>query len=105
MKFDLIFTSYNFKENVVNPCIYMKVNGSNYIFLVLYIDDILLAYNNSNLLSETKILLFGHFDMKDPGEALYVLGIQILCDRAINVLRLSQKTYIDRVLKRFNMQS
>ena len=42
--------------------------------------------------------------MKDLGEASYILGIQILRDRANGVLSLSQKTYIDRALKRFNIQ-
>ena len=43
---------------------------SKYIFLVLYIDDIFLPVNDTNLLVETKQLLFSHFDMKDLGEAL-----------------------------------
>ena len=75
LKFDMIVTANGFKENVVDQCIYMKVSGSSYIFLVLYVDDILLASNNSDLLSETKQLLSSHFDMKDLGEASYVLGI------------------------------
>ena len=54
--------------------------GRKYIFLVLYVDDILLAANDTDLLIETKQLLFSHFDMKDLGEASYVLGIQILHD-------------------------
>ena len=83
----------------------MKVNGSKYIFLVLYVDDILLADNDIDLLVETKRLLFSHFDMKDVREASYVLGIQILYDNPSGILRLSQQTYIERILKRFNMQS
>ena len=83
----------------------MKVSGSKYIFLVLYVDDILLAANDSDMLVETKQLLFSHFDMKDFREASYVLGIQILRDRPSGILRLSQQTYIERILKRFNMQS
>ena len=42
--------------------------------------------------------------MKDLGEASYVLGIQILRDRPSGILRFSQQTYIERILKRFNMQ-
>ena len=42
--------------------------------------------------------------MKDLGEASYVLDIQILRDRPSDILRLSQQTYIKRILKRFNMQ-
>ena len=43
--------------------------------------------------------------MKDLGEASYVLGIQILRDKPSGILRLSQQTSIERILKRFNMQS
>ena len=83
----------------------MRVSGSSYIFLVLYVDDILLALNDPNLLIETKHMLSTHFDMKDLGEASYVLGIKILRDRANGVLKLSQRAYIERILKRFNMHN
>ena len=43
--------------------------------------------------------------MKDLREASYVLGIQILHDKLSDILILSQQTYIERILKRFNMQS
>jgi hypothetical protein len=104
LKFDEIVTSCGFKENVVDQCIYLRISGSKYIFLVLYMDDILLATNDNEFLLETKCMLSSHFDMKDLGEAFYVLGIQIFRDRTKGVLGLSQKTYIDRVLNRFHMQ-
>ena len=53
----------------------MKVSESSYIFLVLYVDDILLTSNDSDLLNETKSFLFGQFDIKDLGKASYVLSI------------------------------
>ena len=88
--------------NIVDQCIYMKVDESKYIFRVLYVDDILLATNDTNLLVETKQLLFSHFNMKDLGEASYVLGIQILRDRPSGIMRLSQQTYIECNMKRLN---
>ena len=83
----------------------MRVSGSSYIFLVLYVDDILLTSNDSNLLVETKRMLSTYFDMKDLGEASYVLGIKILRDRVNGVLKLSQRTYIEKILKKFNMHN
>ena len=74
---------------IIDQCMYMKVSWSKYIFLVLYVDDILLVTNDNDLLVETKQLLFIHFDMKDHGEASYVLGIQILRDRPSGIMRLS----------------
>lgn len=41
--------------------------------------------------------------MKDLGEARYVLGIEIKRDRQRGLLGLSQRGYIEKVLKRFNM--
>ena len=90
LKFDEVVTTNGFKENIVDQCIYMKVSGSKYIFLVIYVDDIFLATNDTDLLVETKQLLFSHFDIKDLGEASYILGIQILRDRPTGILILSQ---------------
>ena len=46
----------------------MKVSGRKYIFLVLYVDDIFLIANDTDLLVETKKILFSHFDTKDLGK-------------------------------------
>ena len=105
LKFDEVVIANDFKENIVDQCIYTKVSESKYIFLVLYVDVIFLAANDTDMLVETKQLLFSHFDMKDLGEASYVLGIQIFRDRPSGILRLYQQTYIEHILKRFNMQS
>ena len=42
--------------------------------------------------------------MKDMGEASYVLGVNIVRDRAKRLLSLSQETYIKRMLERYHMQ-
>ena len=105
IKFDEGVTANGFKENIVDQCIYVKVSRRKYIFLVLYVDDIFLTANDTDLLIETKQLFFSHFDMKDLGEAFYALGIQILRDRPSFILRLSKQTYIELIMKRFNMQS
>ena len=103
LKFDEIIRKFDFKENERDNCIYVKFRGSKFIFLVLYVDDILLASSDMNLLLETKRFLSSKFDMKDLGEAAYVLGIEIHRDRAKGALGLSQKEYIEKVLKKYNM--
>jgi hypothetical protein len=66
-------------------------------------DDILLASSDVNLLLETKSFLSSHFEMEDLGEARFILGIEIHQDRVKGILGLSQKTYIEKVLKKFSM--
>ena len=43
--------------------------------------------------------------MKDMGEASYVIGIKIHRDRFQGILGLSQETYINKVLERFQMKN
>ncbi|KAL4335653.1 hypothetical protein GQ457_07G001670 [Hibiscus cannabinus] len=104
-KFNQVIVSFGFEMNIVDDCVYHKFSGSKYIFLVLYVDDILLAGNDIGLLHETKRFLSKHFEMKDLGDASFVLGIEIHRDRSRGILGLSQKNYIDKVLKRFSMQN
>ena len=56
---------------------------------MLYVDDILLATNDTNLLVETKQMLCNRFDMKDLSEASFVLGIKVVQDMTNHVLQLS----------------
>ena len=64
------------KDNVEDNCVNTKFKNGKFIFLVLYVDDILLASSDVSLLLKTK-----KFDMKDLGEASFVLGIEILQNR------------------------
>ena len=41
--------------------------------------------------------------MKDLGEASFVQGIEIHRDRSKGILGLSQKAYIEKILKKFSM--
>ena len=104
LKFHSVVASYGFVENKVDQCIYCKVSGRKFIFLILYVDDILLASSDLGLLHETKRMLSKNFDMKDLGEASFVLGIEIHKNRSRGLLGLSQRAYVDRILERFNMQ-
>ena len=72
--------------------------GVSLFFLILYVDDILLASSDLGLLHETKKFLSMNFEMKDMGEATYVIGIEIFRDRSRGLLGLSQKAYVERVL-------
>jgi len=103
-KFHQVITSYGFEVNVVDDYVYHKFSGSKYIFLVLYVDDILLASSDVGLLHETNKFFTKNFEMKDLGNSSFVLGIQILRDRPRGILGLSQKTYIDKILSRFPMK-
>jgi hypothetical protein len=92
LKFDKTIKEFGFKENIEDNCVYAKFKNGKYIFLILYVDDILLASSDASLLLETKSFLSSHFEMKDLGEARFVLRIEIHRDRVKRILGLKMAT-------------
>ena len=74
------------------------------VFLILYVDDILLIGNDFEMLSKGKIQLATQFQKKDLREAQYALGIKIIRDKKNKIISLSQENYIDSILSKYNVQ-
>ena len=96
---------FGFVRNGEEPCIYKKINKSVVVFLVLYVDDILLIGDDVPAMQGIKVWLSSQFSMKDLGEASYILGMKIYRDRSRKLLGLSQLMYIDTMLKRFSIEN
>ena len=101
--FDEKIKTFGFIKSDFEACVYRKFSGSTVTFLVLYVDDILIIGNNTKALNEVKSWLSECFEMKDLGEAAYILGIKILRNRSKRMIALSQSTYVDQVLNKFRM--
>ena len=103
-RFDEVVRSFGFIKSGEEACLYKKFNGESVTFLILYVDDILLVGNDTKMMGVVKDSLERSFQMKDLGEAAFILGIRIYRDRSRRLIGLSQSTYVDKVLKRFNME-
>jgi hypothetical protein len=101
--FDEVVKGFGFIKSEEEPCVYKRASGSALVFLVLYVDDILLIGKDIPMFEVVKTSLKKSFSMKDLGEEAYVLGIKIYRDRSKRLIGLSQDTYIDKILNRFNM--
>ena len=60
---------------------YKRRSENVVVFLILYVDDILLIENYVGTLSSVKEWLSTQFDMKDLGESSHILGIKLMRDR------------------------
>ena len=98
IRFDEAITLYDFEKSPDKPCVYKRIQGTK-------VDDILLIENDIEVLSSVKGWVQKQFDMKDLGEANYILGIKLLRDWKNKVLALSQALYIDKILARFSMEN
>jgi hypothetical protein len=99
-----VVKEFGFIKNVEETCVYKKVSENTVVFLVIYVDDILLIGDNIPMMEAVKYSLRKSSSMKDLGEAAYILDIKIYRDISKRLIGLSQDAYIDKILNRFNMQ-
>lgn len=85
-------------------CIYVRsLDDGSIIFLLLYVDDMLITSKSVDEVKKLKTLLSKECDMKDLGAAKMILGMEIRRGRKSRRLWLSQAGYIEKVLEKFNM--
>nr|GEW95506.1 retrotransposon protein, putative, Ty1-copia subclass [Tanacetum cinerariifolium] len=105
-RFDSFMISHGYDRCSYNECVYLrKFPDGSFLYLVLYVDDMLIAAPNKDQIRELKDQLSNEFDMKDLGAAKRILGMEIRKDRKMGKLTLSLTNYISKVLKKFNMSS
>jgi len=75
--FDTYILGLGFVRSRGDHCVYSKKFGNHFIYVVLYVDDMLLVGNNMDVIKEVKSQLSSKFDMKDIGVANFILEIKI----------------------------
>lgn len=102
MTFNSFILLHGFIGSVREPCLYTKKVGDNILILLLYVDDILLACKNCNLIDKTVTLLSKEFEIVNLGFPTRFLGIEISLDYDLNI-SLTQTTILDSILKKYQM--
>jgi hypothetical protein len=95
-----VLLAEGFTQGTSDHCLFIK----NDIFLLVYVDDILVLSPSEHAIRDFKGMLLRHFDITDKGPATEFLGIQIL--RGSNgKIHLSQRAYVEACLHRFGYDS
>ncbi|KAH9722770.1 Integrase catalytic domain-containing protein [Citrus sinensis] len=104
LKFDSYMQELNFQKFSYDCCVYLKkAYREEVIYLVLYVDDILIASKSMKLIDLLKQQLKDKFDMKDLGPAKKILGVKMIRNRTARTLFLSQEKYVNKVLEKFGI--
>jgi len=103
-KFDAFMVSINFSRSNYDSCVYLKkLDDGSFVYLLLYVDDILIASSNLGEIKRLKADLNSILEMKDLGPAKKILGMEISRNRPERKLTLSQAGFAEKVLRRFDM--
>jgi hypothetical protein len=101
---DTYMLGLGFTRSKEDHYVYFKLIGDHLIYLVLYVDDMLLIGNNKDIIQDVKTQFSSKFDMKDLGASNFILGMKIKRDQKKRKLWLNQRKYVETLLQRFNMQ-
>jgi hypothetical protein len=92
-----------YKRCEYGGCVYMRsFDDGSFIFLLLYVNDMLIATKSIAKVNKLKVLLNREFDMKDLGTSKMIFGMEIQKDSDAKRLWLSQAGYVKKVLESFS---
>ena len=83
---------------------YFKKTAYQFIYVVLYFNDMLLTRNNKEIIKYVQDPLSSNFDMKYFGAKKERMGMEIKRDQTNRKLWLNKEKYNETMLKRFNMK-
>lgn len=102
-RFDHVLKELGFKRSEVDPCLYIldKQCIDDNVYIVLYVDDLILCTKRQTNLQLYKDCLMQKFNMVDLNEIKLFLGIRI--ERTRDTITLDQSIYLQNVLSKFSM--
>ena len=103
-KYDTNIQVLGFVRSNVDRYVYYKKVREHFIYIVLYVDDMLLFGNNMEVIKEVKMWLSSQFDMKYFNASNLIWGMEIQRNHVDRKLWLNQRKYIETILHRFNMK-
>ena len=88
--FDSYMTKIGYRRCEYDCCVYMRsLDDDSFIFLLLYVDDMIIVAKSIVEVNKLKVLLSREFDMKDLGAAKKIIGMEIRSDKEAKRLWLS----------------
>ncbi|XP_033143560.1 uncharacterized mitochondrial protein AtMg00810 [Brassica rapa] len=101
-KFSSFLLDFGFQCSFPDPSLFIFHHGSDVIYLLLYVDDMIITGNNDVLLNKLINQLNTVFLMKDLGSVHYILGVQV--HHHADGLFLNQEKYATDLLITAGMQ-
>lgn len=82
----VVFLQMGFRSSGADQCVYVKGKNGNYVYVSLYVDDMIIAAKTSKEIEDVKAALKNSFKIEELGEAKFILGIEIDHDRNCSTL-------------------
>src|SRR5271168_1023683 len=93
-----------FTRSTADPGVFYVQVGGGMIVLAIHVDDTPIAGSTAKLVNEFKGRIDEKFKITDLGSISWLLGLSIERDCAARTLYISQRSYIESIICRFNLE-
>lgn len=87
-----------FKQSDADKCLYVRRDSGKVCYLLVHVDDMILASNNNDFLESLSAKIGEKFELKSLGNIKHYLGIDITNDENGNFM-MSQSLYIKKIIE------
>ena len=98
---DKFLKEQNFVNSLADTCVYTKSDGKSKLILLVWVDDLIIAANDMQVLKLFKLSLTQNFKMKDLGIISHFLGIEFTVQN--DFISMKQPRYIEKDLDKYKM--
>lgn len=102
-KVDDCLLGMGYKSLEIESCLYIRNNNGCKTIVTLYVDDFFVFSNDVSETENLKQVLSSNFKLKDMGVVKQCLGMSVNVNKNKGVITLSQESYINQLLIKFNM--
>lgn len=96
-----VLIAAGYTPSAADPSLFISASGTT--FLLVYVDDVLIATPSTIDCDHIKSLLLSSFEARDMGPVSLFLGMIITRDRAAKTIKLSQPRHTSDLLAKFHM--
>jgi len=102
-KLTTVLRAAGMRATEADPCLLLGTFGGFLVFVLVYVDDLLVAGASDKAVEMCKHVLTGNFTVRDVGAPTYFLGMHIWHNQEEGLLSLGQRQYVTTILERFGL--
>jgi Reverse transcriptase (RNA-dependent DNA polymerase) len=98
-----IMKSLGFLQCEVDQAVFYRRKGTALVIVLVHVDDCTIVATSKLLIDSFKISIAKHVEITDLGELHWILGIEVRRERENKRIFLSQRAYLDSILRRYGL--
>ena len=101
---EIMMTHIGFQRSDVDQAVFFRRNKKSLVIMLVHVDDCTITATSMDLINNFKVRISKHVEITDLGKLHWLLGIKVKRDREHRTIHLSQRSYLDSILRRYGLQ-